>query len=49
MINKGKLFNFSDETLGVTLTKQDSCLSQFTSNSSADGESVRVSLDLKVR
>lgn len=40
-MNKGNFFNFSDETLGVTLRKQDSCWSQFTSDSSVDEESVR--------
>lgn len=38
---KKTFFTFSDETLGVTLRKQDSCWSQFTFDSSVSGESVR--------
>lgn len=39
--SKESLFKFSDETLGVTLRKQDSCCSQFTFDSLVNGESVR--------
>lgn len=39
--SKENLFHSSNETLGVTLRKQDSCWSQFTFDSSVNGESVR--------